>query len=156
MYCPYCHTAETKVIDSRLVTEGNQIRRRRECIKCGERFTTFEVAELILPRVIKRDGSRTHFDQQKLRIGLLKALEKRPVATEKIEEAITRIIYQLRARGEREISSQLIGEMVMDSLRNLDAVAYVRFASVYRSFQDINEFHKEIERLKQSHVDPKS
>lgn len=151
MYCPFCQMTDTKVIDSRLVEEGGQVRRRRECPKCAERFTTFETAELILPRIIKRDGRCCSFDLEKLRSGLLKALEKRPIGTEKIEQAIQHILKKLRAMGEREIKSELIGEMVMDELCNLDKVAYVRFASVYRSFQDVNAFHEEIERLKTSH-----
>src|SRR5438552_1992326 len=147
MYCPYCHAADTKVIDSRWVNEGNQVRRRRECIECSERFTTFETAELVLPRVIKRDGSRTVFDLQKIRNGMLKSLEKRSVTIDQIEAAICRIMKTVRSNGEREISSRMIGEIVMQELRTLDPVAYVRFASVYRSFQDVNAFHEEIERL---------
>ncbi len=148
MYCPFCRDPDTKVIDSRLVDEGNQIRRRRECIQCTERFTTYEVAELLLPRIIKRDGRRNPFDEQKLRAGILRALEKRPVSTEQIETAIQRLQHRLRASGEREIHSNLLGEWVMEELRSLDEVAYVRFASVYRSFQDINAFGEEIKRLK--------
>ncbi|MBW5802470.1 transcriptional regulator NrdR [Coxiella endosymbiont of Ornithodoros amblus] len=147
MYCPFCNAEDTKVIDSRLVEEGTQVRRRRECLKCQERFTTFEMAELNLPRIIKRDGRRSAFDEEKLRVGLLKALEKRPISTEQIETAVQWIIHKLRARGEREVSSQWLGELVMDELRALDEVAYVRFASVYRSFQDINAFRDEIRRL---------
>ncbi|PNT89820.1 transcriptional regulator NrdR [Coxiella burnetii] len=147
MYCPFCNAEDTKVIDSRLVEEGTQVRRRRECLKCQERFTTFETAELNLPRIIKRDGRRSAFDEEKLRAGLLKALEKRPISTEQIETAVQRIIHKLRARGESEVSSQWLGELVMDELRALDEVAYVRFASVYRSFQDINAFRDEIRRL---------
>lgn len=147
MYCPFCNAEDTKVIDSRLVEEGTQVRRRRECLKCQERFTTFETAELNLPRIIKRDGRRSAFDEEKLRAGLLKALEKRPISTEQIETAVQRIIHKLRARGECEVSSQWLGGLVMDELRALDEVAYVRFASVYRSFQDINAFRDEIRRL---------
>ncbi|MGP3398758.1 transcriptional regulator NrdR [Coxiella burnetii] len=147
MYCPFCNAEDTKVIDSRLVEGGTQVRRRRECLKCQERFTTFETAELNLPRIIKRDGRRSAFDEEKLRAGLLKALEKRPISTEQIETAVQRIIHKLRARGECEVSSQWLGELVMDELRALDEVAYVRFASVYRSFQDINAFRDEIRRL---------
>lgn len=150
MYCPFCQTEETKVIDSRLVVENNQVRRRRECVKCNERFTTFEVPELILPRVIKRDGSRCNFDQQKLRLGMLKALEKRPVTSEQVEAAIARIIHRVRGSGEREVSSLVIGEMLMEELKALDVVAYVRFASVYRSFEDVKAFHEEIKRLQDS------
>ncbi|MFW0078930.1 MAG: transcriptional regulator NrdR [Coxiella endosymbiont of Haemaphysalis qinghaiensis] len=147
MYCPFCNTEDTKVIDSRLVEEGAQVRRRRECLKCQERFTTFEMAELNLPRIIKRDGRRSTFDKEKLRVGLLKALEKRPVSTEQIEASVQRIIHKLRASGECEVSSQWVGELVMEELQALDEVAYVRFASVCRSFQDINAFRDEIRRL---------
>jgi transcriptional repressor NrdR len=148
MQCPFCNAPDTKVIDSRLVGEGREVRRRRECITCSERFTTYEVAELVMPRVVKSDGSRQPFDEEKLRLGLRKALEKRPVSVEKIEEAIQRIKYALRSRGEREINSNAIGEMVMAELKKLDQVAYVRFASVYRSFQDVDDFREEIKRLK--------
>jgi transcriptional repressor NrdR len=147
VHCPFCSDSETKVIDSRLVAEGDQVRRRRECQKCGERFTTFESAELVLPRVIKNNGSRQPFDEDKLRSGLLRALEKRPVDLETIDSTINRIKHRLRATGEREVKTRDVGEMVMDELRDLDDVAYVRFASVYRSFQDINEFKEEIERM---------
>ncbi len=147
MHCPFCNASETKVIDSRLVAEGSQVRRRRECLSCAERFTTYEEAELLLPRVVKRDGSREPFDVSKLRAGFLKALEKRPVGSEEIEAAIDRIKYRLRARGEREVPSLSVGEEVMTELKDLDQVAYVRFASVYRSFQDINEFREAIDRL---------
>lgn len=148
MHCPFCNTIDTKVIDSRLVSEGRQVRRRRECIVCNERFTTYEIAELVMPRVIKRDGRRQPFDEEKLRSGMTHALQKRPVAIEQIEEAMQRIIDKIRALGEREVSSQVIGEMVMDELRNLDKVGYVRFASIYRSFQDVKEFNEEIKRLR--------
>lgn len=147
MYCPFCNTVDTKVIDSRLLREGNQIRRRRECPTCEERFTTYESAELTLPRIIKRDGRRSPFSEEKLRAGILRALEKRPVSTEQIENAIARIIRLAMTSGEREISSSKIGEWVMEELQQLDQVAYVRFASVYRSFEDIDEFRKEISRL---------
>lgn len=150
MFCPFCEHSETKVIDSRLAGEGHQVRRRRECLKCGERFTTFEAAEVVLPRVVKRDGSRVPFDETKLRTGLLRALEKRPVDTEEVEAALERIMHKLRVLGEREIKARQIGEWVMDELRDLDQVAYVRFASVYRSFQDVNAFREEIERLQES------
>ena len=153
MYCPFCADSETKVIDSRLVGEGNQVRRRRECQQCGERFTTFEKAELVLPRVIKNNGSRQPFDEDKLRSGLLRALEKRPVDLEQIEATIDRIKHRLRATGEREVPTRTVGEMVMDELRQLDDVAYVRFASVYRSFQDVNEFRKEIEAMDKARAD---
>jgi len=135
------------VIDSRLVAEGDQVRRRRECLSCRERFTTYEIAELLMPRVIKNDGIREPFDESKLRAGLQRALEKRPVGTEQIESAIAQIKHFLQATGEREIKSRVIGEQVMEALRNLDEVAYVRFASVYRRFKDLNEFRLEIDRL---------
>jgi transcriptional repressor NrdR len=148
MYCPFCSHIETKVIDSRLAGEGRQIRRRRECLSCGERFTTFEAAELIMPMVVKSDRTREPFDETKLRAGITKALEKRPVAQEAVEEAVSRIGHKLRSLGEREVQSRAIGELVMDELRHLDEVAYVRFASVYRSFQDLEAFRDEIDRLR--------
>ncbi len=150
MHCPFCSADDTKVIDSRLANEGAMVRRRRECQSCGERFTTFETAELALPRIVKQDGSRVPFDEKKLAGGMLRALEKRPVNTEEVEAAIGRILHLARASGERELPSRVIGEWVMDELRNLDQVAYVRFASVYRSFQDISAFQEEIDRLKNS------
>lgn len=135
------------MIDSRLVGSGDQIRRRRACAACTERFTTYEKAELTLPRVIKRDGSRVPFNEEKLRAGILRALEKRPVASDEVEASISRIKHRFIASGEREVDSRRIGERVMESLRMLDQVAYVRFASVYRSFQDVNAFREEIERM---------
>ena len=147
MHCPFCAHEETKVIDSRLAAEGQQVRRRRECLQCGERFTTFESAELVMPRVVKSDDTREPFDEAKLRSGMLKALEKRPVASEAIDGAVNHVCHKLRTLGEREVPARLIGELVMDELHQLDEVAYVRFASVYRSFQDIAEFRNEIERL---------
>lgn len=147
MFCPFCNVADTKVVDSRLGDDGAVVRRRRECVACNERFTTFETAELVLPRVIKRDGTRAGFELEKIRQGMLKALEKRPVSMEHLDMALNRIIHCLRAKGEREVSSQFLGELVMDELREMDPVAYVRFASVYRSFQDVNAFHEEIQRL---------
>lgn len=147
MHCPFCGTPDTKVIDSRLVAEGGQVRRRRECVSCGERVTTYESAELVMPRVIKQDGKREPFKEEKLRNGLTKALEKRPVSVEKIEAAINRIKHSVRASGEREVTSHIIGEAVMRELQELDPVAYVRFASVYRCFEDISQFRDEIERL---------
>ncbi len=152
MHCPFCKAEDTKVIDSRLVDEGAQVRRRRECLKCTERFTTYETMELLLPRVIKRDGQRCAFDQEKLRSGLLRALEKRPVSIDQINAAVNRIMHRLRTSGEREIKSKIIGECVMDELRQLDQVAYVRFASVYRSFQDVNAFNEEIQKLQETTV----
>lgn len=138
------------MIDSRLVSEGGQVRRRRECLQCQERFTTFEVPELVMPRVVKRDGSRIPFDEQKLRNGMLRALEKRPVSVDQIEEAILRILQAIRATGEREVSAESIGELVMVELAQLDQVAYVRFASVYRSFQDLKAFSEAIKRLQKA------
>ncbi|MBQ0754585.1 MAG: transcriptional regulator NrdR [Gammaproteobacteria bacterium] len=155
MYCPFCGVDDTKVIDSRLVTDGAQVRRRRECNACGERFTTFETAELVMPRVVKSDGKREPFDEAKLRAGLMRALEKRPVSMEDLEAAVTRISHRLRATGERELPARDIGELVMEELRQLDTVAYVRFASVYRSFQDISDFRAEVERLEKSGKIPK-
>jgi transcriptional repressor NrdR len=149
MHCPFCNHAETKVTDSRLAGEGRQVRRRRECLQCGERFTTFETPELVMPRVVKRDDSREPFDEAKLRGGMVRSLEKRPVSSEAIEAALARIIHRLQTVGEREIPSRFIGELVMEELRGLDEVAYVRFASVYRSFQDVNSFQEEIRRLQE-------
>lgn len=148
MRCPFCSQEDTKVIDSRLVAEGFQVRRRRECGHCHERFTTFEMAELLVPRVIKADGSREPFDETKLRRSLQHAVGKRPVSEDDIEKAISRIIHHLQATGEREVASKLVGNLVMDELKALDKVAYIRFASVYLSFEDINEFSKEIDKLK--------
>jgi len=147
MHCPFCGADDTKVIDSRLVADGDQVRRRRECTTCGERFTTFETAELVMPRVVKRDGSREPFNEDKLKSGLLRALEKRPVSTEAIEESLNRIVHRLRSTGERELASRSVGEEVMRELRRLDDVAYVRFASVYRRFEDVSEFQEEIRRM---------
>jgi len=147
MHCPFCSADDTKVIDSRLVAEGDAVRRRRECQACGERFTTFETAELVMPRLIKRDGSREPFDDEKLKVSLTKALEKRPVSVDQIESALNHIKHRLRSTGERELPSLTVGEEVMTELRSLDPVAYVRFASVYRDFQDVSEFTEEIRRL---------
>ncbi|WP_340610980.1 transcriptional regulator NrdR [Xenorhabdus bharatensis] len=147
MHCPFCAAVDTKVIDSRLVGDGSQVRRRRQCLECHERFTTFEIAELVMPRVIKSDDVREPFDEEKLRRGMQKALEKRPVSSDDVEIAISHIKSQVRATGEREIPSKMIGNFVMDALKKLDKVAYIRFASVYRSFEDIREFGEEIARL---------
>lgn len=149
MHCPFCNAVETKVIDSRLFSDGRQVRRRRECATCSERFTSYEIAELVMPRIIKRDGRRKPFDEEKLRGGILRALEKRPVGVDEFEASMERIKSRLRASGEREVESNLIGEWVMDELRSLDQVAYVRFASVYRRFEDLHEFRDEINRLQQ-------
>jgi transcriptional repressor NrdR len=145
--CPFCGAQDTKVIDSRLAGEGDQIRRRRECLVCNERFTTYETAELNLPRVVKSDGRRVPFDGKKLRAGMMKALEKRPVSTDQVDAAVARITRRLMSSGESEVDSRRIGELVMDELRQLDQVAYVRFASVYRRFEDVRAFREEIERL---------
>lgn len=153
MYCPFCHAEDTKVIDSRLVAEGGQVRRRRECTKCDDRFTTYETAELVMPRLVKQDGSREPFDENKLRAGLMRALEKRPVSAEQLEDAVSRIGHSLRSTGERELDSRVLGEHVMTELKKLDHVAYVRFASVYRSFQDLSDFQSEVERLQQDTAD---
>lgn len=149
MRCPFCAEPDTRVIDSRLANEGEQVRRRRECSACGERFTTYETIELSLPRIVKRDGARQPYSEDKLRTGMMRALEKRPVATERIEAAVARIQHRLHARGEREVSSHLLGQWVMEELRELDEVAYVRFASVYLSFQDVEAFRDAVERLAQ-------
>jgi transcriptional repressor NrdR len=147
MRCPFCGADDSKVVDSRLSAEGDAIRRRRMCVECNERFTTYETAELSLPRLIKRDQSRSVFNENKLRSGFLKALEKRPVSTDSIDTAVKGIIRKLIATGEREVESRLVGDWVMEALQDLDEVAYVRFASVYRSFQDVNAFREEIERM---------
>lgn len=148
MRCPFCAEDDSKVIDSRLTAEGYQIRRRRECPCCKERFTTFETAELLIPHIIKNSGNRQPFDIQKLRKGFTYALEKRPVSANDVEKAIHHIVLQLQATGEREVSSKFVGDLVLRALKNLDKVAYVRFASVYLSFDDIAEFTKEIEKLR--------
>jgi len=147
MRCPFCAANDTRVLDSRLTNEGDQVRRRRECSVCKERFTTFEIAELVLPQVVKRDGAREPFDEKKLRSGMLKALEKRPVGSDDIEAAVNRIKKDLMGSGEREISALDLGEKVMKELSVLDHVAFVRFASVYRSFQDVSEFTEMIADL---------
>lgn len=149
MHCPFCDAEETKVIDSRLANEGAVVRRRRECLTCSERFTTFETAELVMPKIVKNDGRREPFNEDKLRAGVVRALEKRPVSQEDIESAMGRIKKRLRSTGDREVNAGILGQWVMDELRDLDHVAYVRFASVYRSFEDINAFREEIERLEQ-------
>ena len=147
MHCPFCSENDTKVIDSRLVADGHQVRRRRQCLACSERFTTFETAELVMPKVIKSNCNREPFDEDKMVGGIQRALEKRPVSADSIELAISMIKSQLRATGEREVPSEMIGNLVMDQLKELDKVAYIRFASVYRSFEDIREFGEEIARL---------
>ncbi|WP_413702107.1 transcriptional regulator NrdR [Psychromonas sp. KJ10-10] len=147
MFCPFCSAQDTKVIDSRLVADGSQVRRRRACNECQERFTTFESAELLMPRLIKSDGRREPFDDEKLLVGIHRALEKRPVSLEAIEVGVNNLKSKLRATGEREIPSKMVGELVMDLLKALDKIAYIRFASVYRSFEDVKEFGEEIAKL---------
>ncbi len=149
MRCPFCASLNTRVVDSRLVGEGEQIRRRRECDDCHERYTTYETAELSMPRVVKSDGRREVFDEHKLRASMDLALRKRPVRGDDVEHAVTDIKKRLRSANEREIDSRRIGEWVMDALRALDEVAFVRYASVYRSFQDVQAFRDEVERLEQ-------
>lgn len=147
MRCPFCHTDATRVVDSRLAAEGSQVRRRRECPACASRFTTFENAELTLPRILKNDGSPEEFDKRKMRQGMERALYKRPPSAETIDAAVERVIQRLRTAGEREVRSRSLGTWVMEELRELDQVAYVRFASVYRRFEDVNAFREEVERL---------
>ena len=147
MHCPFCREQDTKVVDSRLVNDGDAVRRRRSCPSCGERFNTFEYPELSMPKLIKRDGSREVFDEKKLRGGFVKALEKRPVGEEEIEISISNIKYALRSKGDREVPALSLGELVMDELKSLDPVAYVRFASVYRDFQDVKDFADVVEKL---------
>ncbi len=147
MHCPFCSENDTKVIDSRLVADGHQVRRRRQCLACSERFTTFESAELVMPRVIKSNGNREPFNEDKMVGGMQRALEKRPVSADSVELAISMIKSKLRATGEREVPSDMIGNLVMEQLKELDKVAYIRFASVYRSFEDIREFGEEIAKL---------
>ena len=147
MFCPFCTNEETKVVDSRLVAGGSQIKRRRECTECGERFSTYEEAELVMPRIIKSNERREPFDETKLRAGFHKALEKRPVASEKIEDAVQKIKDYVRKIGEREIHSKVIGKQVMAHLKMLDQVAYVRYASVYQNFQNIKDFADEVSEL---------
>jgi transcriptional repressor NrdR len=149
MFCPFCSAEDTKVIDSRLVGEGSQVRRRRECLHCQERFTTYEMAELVMPRIIKRDGTRQAFEEEKVRSGILKALEKRPTNMEQVEAALNHIKHKLRATGEREVAAEYLGELVMSELKALDQVAYVRFASVYRCFTDVAAFSREIANLQE-------
>ena len=148
MHCPFCNNNDTRVIDSRLIAEGSQTRRRRECPSCGERFTTFESAELLMPKVIKsRDNMREPFNEEKLKEGLFRALEKRPVGEEEVATLIEDIKKDIRSSGEREVRSRLIGEVIMKHLRQIDEVAFIRFASVYRRFEDITEFSEEVEKL---------
>lgn len=147
MHCPFCQHEDTRVIDSRVAEDGSTIRRRRECERCNERFNTFETAEIKLPAVVKTDGRREAFDERKLRMSLDRALQKRPVASAQVDGAVRAVIDELRRSGEREVPSLRVGELVMRELKKLDQVAYVRFASVYRSFEDVQAFREEIERL---------
>jgi len=147
MHCPFCQHEDTRVIDSRVAEDGATIRRRRECERCSERFNTFETVEIKLPAIVKSDGRREAFDERKLRTGVERALQKRPVASDAVDSVVREIVRQLRAVNEREVLSRLIGEWVMDALKRLDQVAYVRFASVYRRFEDVQAFREEIERL---------
>ena len=147
MHCPFCQHEDTRVIDSRVSEDGATIRRRRECEQCNERFNTFETAELKLPALVKSDGRREPFEERKLRTGFERALQKRPVSGEQIDEAVRQVIHLLRTSGERELPSRRLGEFVMAELKKLDQVAYVRFASVYRRFADVADFREEIERL---------
>lgn len=150
MYCPFCSAPDTRVIDSRLANDGVQVRRRRECTSCDERFTTYETAELNMPRIVKQDGSRVPFKKEKLCAGVMRALEKRPVSTEQVDAAINSITHQLLAAGEREVSSAMIGNLVMQELLALDKVAYIRFASVYLDFTDVSAFSDAIEKIEKT------
>lgn len=149
MRCPYCHSENTRVIDSRESDEGETVRRRRACQDCDERYTTYERVELHLPQVIKSDGSRERFNEQKLRDGFAIALQKRPINAEQVENALQRLLKRFAFSGHEEIASVDVGEAVMSELRNLDEVAYVRFASVYRKFQDLDEFNDLVQRLRE-------
>ena len=152
MYCPFCHAVETKVINSRLVNAGSQVRRRRECVSCQERFTTYESVELSLPRLIKKDGSFVSFQVTKLRAGILRATEKRPIALEDIDHLIEKIVHKLQVCTDREVTTHILGELVMNELKTLDDVAYVRFASVYKQFEDIEAFSTAIKSLKDKEI----
>ena len=148
MKCPFCHTLDTQVVDSRVSDEGDVVRRRRKCPQCQKRFTTYETIELHMPQVVKQNGQRVEFDRDKLRLGFLRALHKRPVPTTEVDDAIERIARQVLSLGEREIGSRQIGEMVMAELYRMDKVAYIRFASVYRNFEDVDEFSDAIREIK--------
>ena len=147
MHCPFCQHTDSRVIDSRVSDDGATIRRRRECEACGERFSTLETVELKLPVIIKTDGRREHFDARKLRLSFDRALHKRPVSEEQIEAAVRGVVHDLRMTAERELPSRRVGEFVMAQMRNLDPVAFVRFASVYRKFEDAADFREELDRL---------
>lgn len=148
MQCPFCNSPDTRVIDSRLAEEGTQVRRRRGCEQCEGRFTTFEKAQLTMPSIVKRSGTPQPFSESKLRRGFESAVYKRPVTAEQIDHAIDNIERKLRQTGDREIASRRVGEWVMEELRDLDHVAYVRFASIYRAFEDVDAFQQEIQKLK--------
>jgi transcriptional repressor NrdR len=156
MKCPFCKSPDTQVIDSRVSDDGESIRRRRKCADCSKRFTTYETIELRMPQVVKQDGSRTEFDLQKLRTGFMRALHKRPVPTPLVDDAIGTITQEILALGAREIPSRRIGEMVMRELYKLDEVAYIRFASVYRSFEGINDFQDAIKEVQRPAKPPKT
>ena len=147
MHCPFCNDEDTKVIDSRLAAEGAQVRRRRQCVSCGERFVTFEIYEVVMPRIVKSSGRVEPYDQAKLRRSIALPLQKRPINADEIEATISRIEQAVRKTGEREVTSKKLGEIVMSELKALDDVAYVRFASVYRDFQDISEFRAELDKI---------
>ena len=148
MRCPFCNAEDTSVINSRVSEEGDRVRRRRQCIVCGKRFTTYETIELRLPQIVKQNGNRTEFSRNKLLTGFMRALHKRPVPTEAVDAAIDRIIQCLLNSGAREVSSRSIGELVMQELYNMDKVAYIRFASVYKSFQDVDDFQDVIKEVR--------
>jgi transcriptional repressor NrdR len=147
MHCPFCQHSDTRVVDSRLADDGSTVRRRRECPACGERFSTFETAEIKLPAIAKSDNRREAFDERKLRTSFARALQKRPVSQDQVDAAVDAVVRALRSSGERELPSLKVGELVMAELKKLDQVAYVRFASVYRRFEDVQAFREEIERL---------
>jgi transcriptional repressor NrdR len=148
MRCPFCKGPDTQVVETRESEEGDSIRRRRRCISCDKRFTTYETVELRMPQVVKQNGTRSEFDAEKLRTSFKRALHKRPVSTEEVDAAIDRVIQQLYSLGEREVDSRQVGEMVMQELLKLDKVAYIRFASVYKSFQDVGDFAEEIKAVR--------
>ncbi|MGH8751656.1 MAG: transcriptional regulator NrdR [Burkholderiales bacterium] len=147
MKCPFCSAQDTQVVDSRVSEEGGSVRRRRRCLSCTKRFTTYETVELRMPQIIKHNGTRTEFDRARVHTGFMRALHKRPVAAERVDEALDHITQKLLSLGEREVPSRLIGEMVMKELYKMDKVAYIRFASVYRSFQDVEDFRDAIEEV---------
>lgn len=147
MKCPYCNSIEDKVIDSRMSGEGVSVRRRRECLECGRRFTTYEYVEQAPLVVVKRDGARKRFDREKIKTGIVKACEKRPISMEKIDSIVEKIEREIQKKADREVKSTVIGNMVMEELSDLDEVAYVRFASVYRRFKDVSYFMKELKKF---------